>query len=734
MLRKGMFLADRYEIIDQIGTGGMSDVYKAKCHKLNRFVAIKVLKKEFSEDTNFVSKFRIEAQSAAGLIHPNIVNVYDVGEENGIHYIVMELVEGITLKRYIEKKGKLASKEAVSIAIQVAQGIEAAHSHHIVHRDIKPQNIIISKEGKVKVTDFGIARAASSQTISSSAMGSVHYISPEQARGGYSDEKSDIYSFGITLYEMLTGTVPFDGDTTVAVAVQHIQDEIVPPSKVVDGIPISVDKIVMKCTQKKTDRRYQNVTDLIADLKKSLVMPDEDFVKMIPAYAAVDSLEETTAEAAEPAAEPELKMEYAAGGSLSDDILLDDDDLLDDEDYDDEDHDNPEILNEDDDESGDIEDAPNEKLDKIVKWIGVGIIAVIVLIAIFVVVKVVSSGKKSNNEQTTSSSTSANNGSTVAGSTVDTSNWITVPDVLGKTEEEAKKELNALGIGYKSTKQPSDTVAAGKVISQSTKGGTKIAPNSTITLSISEGTSTFALKSVVGSTEEEATTILKNLGLKVNIEYEWNTSVAQYNVISQTPVANSTVKTGDTVKIVVSRGEQNVKVAVPNLLGKTESEANQALDAVGLKSSVAAGQYSTTVAEGKIISQNYLEGTMLDKGSTVTITISLGKENTEKAVPNVVGKTRTEAKKTLEAAGFKVEMTDENSSTVASGNVISQSATTALDGATIKIVVSSGPKDADKDNNSGGNSGNTGDGSNTGGGSNTGDGSDGKVPASDNNN
>ena len=268
MLRKGMFLADRYEILEQIGTGGMSDVYKAKCHKLNRYVAIKVLKSEFSQDKTFVSKFRVEAQSATGLTHPNIVNVYDVGDEDGIHYIVMELVEGITLKKYIEKRGKLPYKEAISIAIQVANGMEAAHSHNIVHRDIKPQNIIISKEGKVKVTDFGIAKAASSATINSSAMGSVHYISPEQARGGYSDQRSDIYSFGITLYEMLTGVVPFDGDTTVAVAVQHIQDEIPAPSTLVADIPIAIDKIVMKCTQKKTERRYQNASELIADLKK----------------------------------------------------------------------------------------------------------------------------------------------------------------------------------------------------------------------------------------------------------------------------------------------------------------------------------------------------------------------------------------------------------------------------------------------------------------------------------
>ena len=339
MLRKGMFLADRYEILEQIGTGGMSDVYRAKCHKLNRFVAIKVLKKEYSEDKTFVSKFRAEAQAAAGLTHPNIVNVYDVGDENGIYYIVMELVEGITLKKYIEKKGKIPYKEAVSIAIQVAKGMQAAHSHHIVHRDIKPQNIIISRDGKVKVTDFGIAKAASSSTITSSTMGSVHYISPEQARGGYSDERSDIYSFGITLFEMLTGTVPFDGDSTVSVAVQHIQEEIPRPSTVADGIPVSIDMIVLKCTQKKTERRYQDAAELIADLKKSLVAPDENFVKMMPVYNAPGQPE--TVQAAEESSENNDEQEnqnsnesMAENKKDSEDI---DDELLDDELLDDDD-------------------------------------------------------------------------------------------------------------------------------------------------------------------------------------------------------------------------------------------------------------------------------------------------------------------------------------------------------------------------------------------------------------
>ena len=280
MLKTGMIIAERYEILSKIGTGGMADVYKAKDHKLNRFVAVKVLKPEFREDTTFIRKFRSEAQAAAGLTHPNIVNVFDVGDDEGVYYIVMELIEGITLKEYIAKKGKLSIKEATSIAIQVSMGLEAAHNHGIVHRDVKPQNIIISTDGKVKVTDFGIARAASSNTISSNVMGSVHYSSPEQVRGGYSDEKSDIYSLGITLYEMVTGRVPFDGDTTVAIAIKHLQEEMVPPSVYTEELPYSLEQIILKCTQKSVNRRYEKMEDVIADLKHSLIDPQGNFVKL----------------------------------------------------------------------------------------------------------------------------------------------------------------------------------------------------------------------------------------------------------------------------------------------------------------------------------------------------------------------------------------------------------------------------------------------------------------------
>ena len=254
MLKSGTYLGERYEIVGRIGSGGMADVYKAMDTKLNRFVAVKVMKPEFREDGTFISKFRREAQAAAGLANPNIVNVFDVGEDSGNYYIVMELVEGITLKDYIAKKGKLSVREATSIAIQVCMGLAAAHAQGIVHRDVKPQNIIISTDGKVKVTDFGIARAASSNTISANAMGSVHYSSPEQVRGGYSDSRSDIYSLGITLYEMVTGKVPFDGETTVAIAIKHLQDEMEPPSKYTPDLPYSLEQIIATSSSRSLSR------------------------------------------------------------------------------------------------------------------------------------------------------------------------------------------------------------------------------------------------------------------------------------------------------------------------------------------------------------------------------------------------------------------------------------------------------------------------------------------------
>ena len=598
MLREGMFLADRYEIIEQIGTGGMADVYKAKCHKLNRYVAIKVMKSEFSQDKTFVSKFWAEAQSAAGLVNPNVVNVYDVGVENGIYYIVMELVEGITLKKYIEKRGKLPYKEAVSIAIQVANGMDAAHKHKIVHRDIKPQNIIISKEGKVKVTDFGIAKVASSATINTSAsMGSVHYISPEQARGGYSDERSDIYSLGITLFEMLTGTVPFDGDSAVSVAVQHIQDSIPAPSQLVEGVPVSVDKIVLKCTQKKTDRRYQSASELIVDLKKSLVMPDDDFVKLGSIYDNTVS-----------------------------DKFTDEDDINEDEDeflkegsrLDSEDEEDDDLLDNDADQDSDIDDESNDKLELVMKCIGIGIAVIILMITIFVIIKLVGNGKNTSNN---------NNKASVEETTAVVSNtkandMVEVPAVVGMTKEDAVKALNKLGLGYKAVTQNSDTVAENCVISQGNVGGSKVEKNSQIVLTISSGKENkeVSVPNVKGKTEQEAKELIEAAKLVASIDYIYSDTVEAGNVIKYSP--SGKVNEGSTVTVEVSRGKKVTNVSVPNVLGMSESLASQTLDSAGLK--VAVKYETSSKAEyGTVTSQTpYSAGDSVPSGTTITIYVS----------------------------------------------------------------------------------------------------------------
>lgn len=606
MLRKGMFLADRYEIIEQVGTGGMSDVYKAKCHKLNRYVAIKVLKKEFSEDKTFVVKFREEAQSAAGLINPNIVNVYDVGEEEGIHYIVMELVEGISLKKYIEKRGRIPYKEAVSIAIQVAKGMEAAHSHHIVHRDIKPQNIIISRDGKVKVTDFGIAKAATSSTINSSAMGSVHYISPEQARGGYSDERSDIYSFGITMYEMITGSVPFDGETTVSVAVQHIQEEIPHISSIIEDIPVSVDRIIAKCTQKKIDMRYQSASELIEDLKKSLVMPDEDFVTIEAAYH--------TAGLTAGSMETDTQEDGAVSGYDPDDILNDDDD------DDDELYEEMQVKSKEKREPKkslyDEEDENDGRIDAAIKWIGIAIIALIIIITIVLAVSLFGKGKTENPSDTSASMTEVSSKSNV--------NQVEVPDVIGKTEEEAKKLLNQKGLGYKASNQSSATVAAGTVMQQNIKGGTMVDKNSTVILTISIGPESVTIPNLTGYLQKEATEALEAMGLAVDIiKEEYSDLYVAGKVIRVEPESNTQVAPGTKVTMYVSKGKE--RVTVPKLVGLNKDTALKLLTDQGLTGKVQ--EVSDSLAPyGQVFNQNYDAETQLEKGSEVIIYVSTNKD------------------------------------------------------------------------------------------------------------
>lgn len=641
MLNPGMILSNRYEIIELIGTGGMSEVYKAKCHVLNRYVAIKVLKPEFSSDVNFVTKFRIEAQSAAGLSHPNIVNVYDVGEDNGIYYIVMELVEGITLKEYIKKKGRLLPEQAIDFSIQIAQGLEVAHQNHTIHRDIKPQNIIVSKNGGIKVTDFGIARAASSNTMTANAMGSVHYISPEQARGGFSDERSDIYSLGITMYEMVTGHVPFEGENNVAVALMHIQGEMVSPREYYPDIPTSLEKIILKCTQKKAERRYLTASALIADLKRVQANPDIDCVVVPPVVPNSPTVEITSDEMKaikEGRQMNEAPVVEETPSSVVErpditpiippskfDNLFDDDD--DDDSYGDE------GMTPEDDDDNEIEEL-DPKLKKIIMISSVAVVIIIAILVAILILKITSPGGlggifSGNNKKTENSSEENSGDPTEDGSTdEDTSDKATIPmvNVVGLYKTAAEEELKKAGFtAYTIETATDDKVEEGYVISQSVDEGTAIPADEKIVITISEGKEDVEVPDVRGYSDDQATTLLTEAGFVVTHGYEYDDTVEKNKVISQSPEGKTMQKSGSTVKIIISNGKEVEEVEVPNLVGKSESKAADLLENAGLSGKVSHAN-SDEVKKGQVINQDVSAGSSVEKGSTVGYVISDGPE------------------------------------------------------------------------------------------------------------
>lgn len=629
MLEIGSFLSDRYEILSKVGAGGMSDVYKAKDHILSRFVAIKVLKQEFSEDSSFVTKFRAEAQSAAGLEHPNIVNIYDVGSENGLYYIVMEYVEGITLKTYIEKKGQLSFKESASIAIQVARGIEAAHNKNIIHRDIKPQNIIISTDGKVKVTDFGIAKATSSNTISSDVMGSVHYASPEQARNGFVDGRSDIYSLGIVMFEMVTGRVPFDGDTTVAVALQHLQEEIARPSIYAPDLPISFEKIILKCTQKTPDRRYQTIEELLTDIRRSLAHPDEDFVTIAP---LVDGGKTKVIS-------PEELDKIKEGRGVAEDLNDDDTDADNSDEYADDEDDDDEydesLLDDDDDEEDDDDDDDgkllNPKMDKAITIMGIVTAVIIVIVIIYLALSVAGvfkfGGKKNSESQQTESQTQTESESESETQTETEGQMI---DIRGMSVEDAQKAVDRLKLDLTvfafETKQSDEK--DGTILEQDVKAGDTVKRGSQINVVIAgKGDSTsemVKIPSVIGKTKSSAKSTLESAGFSVTFEYgDYNDSVAADVVTAQSPSAKNKAAKGSTVTVTLSPGQK--PITVPNVVGASQSHAESALAGAGLKYTYADSQYSDTVPAGSVISQTK-SGETVAAGTTITLTLSKGKQ------------------------------------------------------------------------------------------------------------
>lgn len=646
MLNPGTYLQGRYEILEKIGSGGMSVVYKAKCHTLNRLVAIKVLKEEFASDENFVSKFKMEAQAAARLSHPNIVNVYDVVDEENLHYIVMELIEGITLKSYIEKKELLDSKEAIGIAIQVAQGIAAAHEQHIIHRDIKPQNMIISKDGKVKVADFGIARAVSSQTVNSSAaVGSVHYISPEQARGGYGDERSDIYSFGITLYEMVTGRVPFEGDNTVAVALAHLEDPVVPPGDYNPQVYPGLEDIILKCTKKKPDRRYGSMEEVIHDLHRVLMDPECDIYQNEEIEEGGDPYQ------TRPISKDELSQIRDHHRRKSRETGADEAEKgTEGLETSDEENGSPDSLSKEDaeefgDGTGDHRSRyhssrkrefhkkiPSRKRDEDVSTqfermiAAIGIIAAIlvVIVVVFVFSRLTGlfwpgSGQDSQENQTEAVTQSA---SMEEIQVIPDEGETIMPNVLDLPRDMAESKLKEYDIVMKVTgEEYSENYSKGYVMRQDVDEGTAVEKWSTVGVTISKGSERVDVKALnlSGMDKKQAEEILKDKDLIPSAKEEANDTVPKGKVIR---VGTEEAKAGDTVELFVSSGPKTVQGQVPKLTDGDAAAADALLKAAGLVSGTVTYEYDPSKPHGQVLSQSELPGTMLEPQSAVDYVVN----------------------------------------------------------------------------------------------------------------
>ena len=646
MLNPGTYLQGRYEILEKIGSGGMSVVYKAKCHTLNRLVAIKVLKEEFASDENFVSKFKMEAQAAARLSHPNIVNVYDVVDEENLHYIVMELIEGITLKSYIEKKELLDSKEAIGIAIQVAQGIAAAHEQHIIHRDIKPQNMIISKDGKVKVADFGIARAVSSQTVNSSAaVGSVHYISPEQARGGYCDERSDIYSFGITLYEMVTGRVPFEGDNTVAVALAHLEDPVVPPGDYNPQVYPGLEDIILKCTKKKPDRRYGSMEEVIHDLRRVLMDPECDIYQNEEIEEGGDPYQ------TRPISKDELSQIRDHHRRKSRETGADEAEKgTEGLETSDEENGSPDSLSKEDaeefgDGTGDHRSRyhssrkrefhkkiPSRKRDEDVSTqfermiAAIGIIAAIlvVIVVVFVFSRLTGlfwpgSGQDSQENQTEAVTQSA---SMEEIQVIPDEGETIMPNVLDLPRDMAESKLKEYDIVMKVTgEEYSENYSKGYVMRQDVDEGTAVEKLSTVGVTISKGSERVDVKALnlSGMDKKQAEEILKDKDLIPSAKEEANDTVPKGKVIR---VGTEEAKAGDTVELFVSSGPKTVQGQVPKLTDGDAAAADALLKAAGLVSGTVTYEYDPSKPHGQVLSQSELPGTMLEPQSAVDYVVN----------------------------------------------------------------------------------------------------------------
>ncbi len=556
----GKYIGNRYEILEKIGNGGMATVYKAKCHVLNRFVAVKVLKDEYTTDNEFVRRFNIEAQAAASLTHPNIVSIYDVGHEidGNIYYIVMELIQGKTLKEIIEEDGTLPWKWSINIASQIASALEMAHKNNIVHRDIKPHNIIITEDGVAKVTDFGIAKAVSNSTITAfgTTIGSVHYFSPEHARGGYTDAKSDLYSLGVVMYEMLTGRVPFDADTPVSVALKHMQEKPVDPMKLNPSIPLSVNQIIMKAMQKDPNLRYQSATEMLRDLSMATKNPEGEFVK-------------------------ENNSEFEATRRMT--AITD------------------EML-----EENEQKEENNKKQGKIGKFFKEHPktkIVVIILACILIFGITMLSVKLAMD--------------------LGTGKNVQIPELVGKTKEEVEELLKGTKFNVTFTEEYDDTVEAGKVVSQEPpyRANYTIKEDSQISYIISKGIEMTTVPKVAGKEYSEAEKAITDAKLKIEKIEETSKKVQEGYVIKQEPAEDTEIKAGETIKVYVSIGTGIETVTVPYVIGSTEEEAKKSLESSKLKA-VVVYEEDKSKTDGTVLKQSLDVGKEVDEGTTVTITVN----------------------------------------------------------------------------------------------------------------
>ena len=600
----GKMLDGRYEIIELIGSGGMANVYKAKCHRLNRMVAVKILKSDMAENEEIRRRFRDESRAVAQLSHANIVSVYDVSSSGDTEYIVMELIDGITLKQYMERRGQMDWRESLHFIIQIMRALEHAHSRGIIHRDIKPQNIMVLRDGSVKVADFGIACLQNNaQTLTQDALGSVHYISPEQARGEHIDARSDIYSAGVVLYEMLTGRLPFEGDTAVSVAIQHLSSDPLAPSEIREDVPKGLELICMKAMCADINKRYASATAMLEDLESFRKNPDIDME-----YIREELKEKENTEATRYISKKELSEAVRNKKEKEKD----------------------ELAAEKQEKTGIAGTKDEKKRMAIIIGAFAGALLLIFLIFTLIFNGFGGGGDSSGHK---------------------------VPDIRGMTVEEAEKLEGIKGIftievvGTKENSKYKD----GEIISQDPSEGTLRKNNLTIQVYVCAKVEKSYMPTVLNMSESDAKSILNNMSLGLNIQVQDKPSdtVAKGLVVATSPAAGAEIRQGNTVIIYISSGREIKPVTVPNFVGMTEEKANLEAQKLGLVVGASSSEYSDKPA-GTVIRQSISATTEAKTGDNIYFTISLGPNNTMVDVPDVIGKSLNAAKSELEAAGFTV--------------------------------------------------------------------------------